>query len=291
MVELKDLLNERRKMVDEKATHHREIRDDWNEKTKDFTSTRNELNNEVRELIVQVREQRELRDNMNEMVREKKKEREEANQMVREAKETIRGKQPDTPPQLDKRGRPIRPDTVQSLTRTMERLEREFEQGKHQGKNEVKYFKKMKELSSKRRKLKDAQTASGETEGNESLREAMAMQDAAHNSVKEAAEAAQSAHDLMIEWNSEVDRQREKAEAAHRRLRTSKKEADKEHSLYIVSLRCLHSIQDILRAMRGASAGQGQRPTANNETQDLMAKLLSGETLSTEELMQLQRFD
>ena len=65
MAELKDLLNERRKMVDEKATHHREIRDDWNEKTKEFTSTRNELNNEVRELIVQVREQRELRDNMN----------------------------------------------------------------------------------------------------------------------------------------------------------------------------------------------------------------------------------
>jgi uncharacterized coiled-coil DUF342 family protein len=119
----------------------------------------------------------------------------------------------------------------------------------------------------------------------------MAKQDTAHNAVKEAAEAAQSAHDLMIEWNSEVDRQREKAEAAHRRLRTSKKEADKEHSLYIVSLRCLHSIQDILRAMRGASAGQGQRPTASNETQDLMAKLLSGETLSTEELMQLQRFD
>ena len=291
MAELKDLLNERRKMVDEKATHHREIRDDWNEKTKDFTSTRNELNNEVRELIVQVREQRELRDNMNERVRDKKKEREDANQMVRDAKDAIRGTQPEAPPQLDKRGRPIRPDTVQSFTRTMERLEREFEQGKHQGKNETKYFKKMKELSSKRRKLKDSQTASGETEGNEALREAMAKQDTAHNAVKEAAEAAQSAHDLMIEWNSEVDRQREKAEAAHRRLRTSKKEADKEHSLYIVSLRCLHSIQDILRAMRGASAGQGQRPTASNETQDLMAKLLSGETLSTEELMQLQRFD
>jgi uncharacterized coiled-coil DUF342 family protein len=291
MAELKELLNERRKMVDEKATHHREIRDSWNEKTKEFTSTRNELNNEVRELIVQVREQRELRDNMNERVRDKKKEREDANQMVRDAKDTIRGTQPEAPPQLDKRGRPIRPDTVQSLTRTMERLEREFDQGKHLGKNETKYFKKMKELTSKRRKLKDSQTASGETEGNEALREAMTKQDTAHNAVKEAAEAAQSAHDLMIEWNSEVDRQREKAEAAHRRLRTSKKEADKEHSLYIVSLRCLHSIQDILRAMRGASAGQGQRPTASNETQDLMAKLLSGETLSTEELMQLQRFD
>ena len=76
MAELKDLLDERRKMVDKKATQHREIRDDWNEKTKEYTGTRNELNNEVRELIVQVREQRDLRDQMNEMVREKKRERE-----------------------------------------------------------------------------------------------------------------------------------------------------------------------------------------------------------------------
>lgn len=73
MAELKDLLEERRKMVDKKATEHRELRDDWNEKTKEFTTTRNELNNEVRELIVQVREQRDLRDQMNEMVREKKR--------------------------------------------------------------------------------------------------------------------------------------------------------------------------------------------------------------------------
>ena len=291
MAELKNLLEERRKMVDKKATLHREVRDDWNEKTKEFTTTRNELNNEVRELIVQVKEQRELRDQMNEMVRMKKKERDGANQAVREAKEAIRGTQPDRPQEFDKRGRPIRPDTVQSLTRTMERLVREFEQGKHHGKNEVKYFKKMKELSSKRKKLKELQTDSGETEGNESLRVAAATQEAAHNAVKEAADAAQSAHDLMIEWNSEVERQREKAEASHRKLRHSKKEADKEHSLYIVSLRCLHSTQDILRAMRGASAGEGQRPTASNETQDLMAKLLSGDTLSTDELMQLQRFD
>ena len=81
----------------------------------------------------------------------------------------------------------------------------------------------------------------------------------------------------------------ELAETAHRGLRTSKKEADKAHHFYIVSLRCLHSIQDMLRAMRGAGAGHKQ--SARVEVQDLMSKLMSGETLSTEELMQLQRFD
>ena len=291
MAELKDLLDERRKMVDKKATQHREVRDDWNEKTKEFTATRNELNNEVRELIVNVREQRDLRDQMNEMVREKKKERDEANKAVREAKDALRATLPDKPVEVDRRGRPIRPPTVQSITRTMERLDREFEQGKHQGKNERKFFKKMKELRAELARLKEAEKMVEGTEGSSELRAAVAAQEAAHNAVKEAAEAAQSAHDLMIEWNTEVDRQREKAEAAHRKLRTSKKEADKEHSLYIVSLRCLHSIQDILRAMRSASAGEGQRPAVADETDALMAKLLSGETLSTEEVMQLQRFD
>ena len=280
MAELKDLLDERRKMVDKKATQHREVRDDWNEKTKEFTATRNELNNEVRELIVNVREQRDLRDQMNEMVREKKKERDEANKAVKEAKDAIRASLPEKPVEVDRRGRPIRPATVQSVTRTMERLDREFEQGKHQGKNERKFFKKMKELRAELARLKEEQKMVEGAEGSTELRTAVAAQ-----------EAAQSAHDLMIEWNTEVDRQREKAEAAHRKLRTSKKEADKEHSLYIVSLRCLHSIQDILRAMRSASAGEGQRPAVADETDALMAKLLSGEVLSTDEVMQLQRFD
>ena len=124
----------------------------------------------------------------------------------------------------------------------------------------------------------------------ESLKEALAEQEAAHEEVQHAANAAQEAHELMLQWNKEVDKQREKAESCHRELRKSKKEADKAHHFYIVSLRCLHSIQDMLRAMRGATSGEGQRG-ARVEVQDLMSKLMSGDTLSTEELMELQRLD
>ena len=49
-------------------------------------------------------------------------------------------------------------------------------------------------------------------------------------------------------------------------------------------------IRDSLRAMQGTSTGENQRG-ARGEVQDLMSKLMSGDTLSTEELMQLQRFD
>ena len=152
-------------------------------------------------------------------------------------------------------------------------------------------MKRMKEISAQIRDMKSSEDSNGELkEARGMLREAMGAQEEAHEEVQKAAQQAQEAHELMLQWNKEVDRQREQAESAHRELRKSKKEADKAHHFYIVSLRCLHSIQDMLRAMRGAVSGDNQRG-ARVEVQDLMSKLMSGDTLSTDELMQLQRFD
>jgi uncharacterized coiled-coil DUF342 family protein len=152
-------------------------------------------------------------------------------------------------------------------------------------------MKKLKEISAQIRDMQSSEDSNGDLkEARGMLREAMVLQEEAHVEVQKAAQAAQEAHELMLQWNKEVDRQREQAEDAHRELRKSKKEADKAHHFYIVSLRCLHSIQDMLRAMRGATSSDGQRG-ARVEVQDLMSKLMSGETLSTDELMQLQRFD
>ena len=75
--------------------------------------------------------------------------------------------------------------------------------------------------------------------------------------------------------NKEVDRQRELAEA-YIVSYASQRRGDKAHHFYIVSLRCLHSIQDILRAMQGTTTGD-QRG-ARGEVQDLMSKLMSGDT-------------
>ena len=62
MSELKSLLEEKRKLVDKKATEFRQVRDDWNDQTKEHLGTRNNLNSEVRELITNVRTQRDLRE-------------------------------------------------------------------------------------------------------------------------------------------------------------------------------------------------------------------------------------
>ena len=43
----------------------------------------------------------------------------------------------------------------------------------------------------------------------------MVEQEAAHVEVQKAAQAAQEAHDLMLQWNKEVDRQRENSLKKH----------------------------------------------------------------------------
>ncbi len=292
MAELKDTLEEKRKLVNQKATQYRNTRDEWNSRTKEHTVIRNELNAEVRELIQNVRQQREIREQMNELVREKKSIRAEANKKVKKAKSMLDSERSEKDDRdSGGRGRREKKVTVHSLRREFERLDREMEMGKHLGQNEKKAMKRMKEIRAKIREMQASEDSNGELkEARGMLREAMVEQESAHVEVQKAAQAAQEAHDLMLQWNKEVDRQRELAEDAHRELRKSKKEADKAHHFYIVSLRCLHSIQDIMRAMQGTATGETQRG-ARGEVQDLMSKLMSGDTLSTEELMQLQRFD
>ena len=293
MDDFKEMFETRRSILDEKATHYREERDGWNEKTKELVSQRNEFNAEVRILIQESEKQKQQREKMNEVVRDKKVIRTEASGKVSKIRDKMNAERgEEAPAERGPRGRRERPVTLQSLSKEFSRLEREFERGEHTGKNEGKVMKRLKELNSQIRKMKEEQSAKGDTDsGNEELNTARKEHDDAHQAVQEAAAAAQEAHDLMLQWDKEVNKQRERANSKHRELRNTKQEADKAHRFYIVSLRCLHSIQDMMRARRGAEAGEGTRPTARVEVQDLMSKLMSGDTLTTEELMELQRFD
>ena len=291
MSDLKSLLEERRSMVDTKATTYREARDGHNEKARTARTARDELSGEVRELITEVKQQREVREQLNEIVRSKKEVRKQATDRVRAARAKIEESRAPQAPQ-EGRGRKERPVTIPGLRKDLQRLEREFEQGRHTGKNEKKVMERMKGIQKKIRDMKAAEASDTELGAvSADLKQAQEEQEAAHQEVEEAASAAQAAHDLMLKWHAQVDETRAKQERAHRELRSIKREADSAHHHYIVSLRCLHSIQDMLRAMRSADSGESHRPTPRMEVSDLMGKLMSGETLSTDELMQLQRYD
>ena len=171
----------------------------------------------------------------------------------------------------------------------MDALERKYERGGFTGASEKKFFREMKKLKQELTEAIERNKSSGGLgELKTKVREAERLQEDAHNRVERAVMEAQEAHDLMVELSDEVDRLRERANSAHSGLTKSKREADALHNLYIVSLRCIHSMQDLMKAMDAREGGEvdGESKT---EVTDLMSRLMSGDTLSTDELMSLQR--
>ena len=288
MNELKKELEVRRAAMDTKATDFRLKRDEWNSKTREFQQTRNTLNLAVRELIQEVKKQRTIRDAENERVREMKRVRDLCNKMVRDAKKEIEGSQS----LEDKKKMHKNRKQLDQYKRELSRLEREIDEGKHRGKKEAEAMKRAKFLTQQIRqhvpvKIKVEATPEAQAAYDKALEE----QEKAHQNVTEAASQAQAAHELMLEWNSEVDTRRAKAEEAHKTLRNTKKEADLAHHRYIVALRCLHSINNIFKTMQSERRDKTTTSEPQLSVDNLMGKLLSGDTLTTEELMQLQSME
>ena len=288
MKELKKELEVKRASMDTKATDFRIKRDEWNAKTREFQQTRNSLNLAVRELIQEVKKQRTIRDAENERVREMKRIRDECNKNVRDAKKEIEGSQPLEEKKKMHKNR----KQLEQLKRELSKLEREIDEGRHRGKKEDEAMKKAKFLTQKIRDHVPIKVKIDATpEAQAAYDAALEAQDKAHQDVTLAASQAQAAHELMLEWNSEVDTRRAKAEEAHKTLRNTKKEADLAHHRYIVALRCLHSINNIFKTMQTERRDKTTSSEPQLSVDNLMGKLLSGETLTTEELMQLQSMD
>ncbi len=291
-------LEELRKIVDGKATKSRENRDGLNQKMRGFIGTRNTYNSQVRELISEVQRQKVIRDEANTAVRTAKATRAEKNQLVKDAKQAIRELSPrsEEVEQRDngRRGRRTKEDTPDSLRRKIEKLQADFEMGRFTGKNEKKFEKQIHEMRRKLRKMSESEESNVELKkARDDLNAAVEAQEIAHQEVTRVADSAQDAHDLMLKLSEEVDRLREQGDSSQSQVRKAKREPDQAHQSYIVSLRCLHSILDINRAHENRANGddseQGSDVPARVEVQDLMSKLMSGETLSTDELMALQR--
>ena len=118
------------------------------------------------------------------------------------------------------------------------------------------------------------------------VKHAEKTQQKAHDAVTAASEKSEEAHSLMMELSNEVDRLRGLANNEHLKLTSTKNDADDKHNRYIISLRCIHSMQDILKLSGSKKDADGE---ARVDVTDLMSKLMSGDTLSTDELMMLQR--
>lgn len=271
--------------TEEFITVHQKSRDEWNTKVVENRNRREQVNGQKKELYDEIERQRTVRDLENSKVREAKVKREGANKAFGALRSELFG---DEGPRQRPKG-----DSPEFIKKKMRTLEMRFETGQISGQKEEKKFnREMKELS---RKLRESQTRRGPQTGGNSNAQLDALKiacDEAHSQVIAAAEAAQSAHDLMGRLKDETRRLNDQHEMSHRAFVTAKTEADREHQHYIVAMRCTWSARHLLKAIQNRADGiQPAKAEASASNVDLMSALMSGQTLSTEQLMAMQRDD
>ena len=266
-----------------KLEERKNQRDNLNQEVRIHLNKRNEINRQVKELITEVQNQKTIRDEANSKVRNLKDIRLEKSNHLKELRSGLRKKikENSNSIQSKRKGRPS-----SKIRADMDKFERKYETGQISSKKEKDFFSKMKNLT---RELKEA-VAYEEQSSSLALKEvrkAEKNQEDAHKSVEKAVDNAQEAHDLMIELSEEVDRLRGLANTEQKSVTETKKKADKLHNQYIVSLRCIHSMQDMIKIYE--SKKDSKKGTETVEVTELMDKLMSGDTLSTDEIMSLQR--
>jgi len=287
--EVRQILQPLSQNIVEKSESNKGDRDSWNAEVRQHLDERNEVNRQVKELINEVQAQKSVRDEINSRVKELKEIRAEKSEHLKAVREELRGKLAEQE-ETESKSRKQRGPPPGKIKSDMEKLEMQYMTGRFGGKRERDYHKKMKELSGALKEAQKDRASGGMRALKDSVRAAESSQEEAHKSVEISVRRAQDAHDLMVELSDEVDRLREKANSAHGELNKSKREADALHSRYIVSLRCIHSIEDMMKAMESRERkSEGREGEEKLEVTDLMSRLMSGDTLSTDELMALRR--
>ena len=283
--DVRDVLTPRCSQVNEQISYNREERDQWNSKVRALLDQRNELNRQVKELITEVQNQKGLRDEQNQIVRDLKELRAEYSEELKKVRTEFR-EQIDKKSEEKEKVEKIRPPA--RIRAEMDKFEKMYEQGRFLGQKEREFLSKMKKLSAELKYAKENDNGGGIREMKRNLRDAEKSQEKAHKNVEKAVSKAQDSHDLMAELSNEVDRLREKANKAQAGVTRAKREADSLHSRYIVALRCIHSMQDLLKTLEARDSGDAINDE-QVEVTDLMTRLMSGDTLSTDEIMALQR--
>ena len=267
--------------VSDKLTDFKTRRDQLNVKVRGQLDKRNEINSQVRQLITEVQKQKTLRNEANSRVAELRKIRLEKTNELKEVRAKLRSSVENN--DQDK-GKKRKGPGSRKIREQMNKLEWRHQTGQISPKKERDFYATMKRLQTEFKLLKKEEEASSSSVLKE-VKQAEKRQQKAHDAVTDASEKSEEAHSLMMELSNEVDRLRGMANSEHLGLTATKGEADDLHNKYIISLRCIHSMQDILKL----SGTKKEQDSERVEVTDLMSRLMEGQTLSDEDMMLLQR--
>ena len=275
-----DVFETKTKAVSDKLADYKTRRDELNVKVRGKLDKRNEINSQVKELITEVQKQKSLRNEANGKVAELRKIRlEKTNELKKiraQLRDSVENKDSDAGKKSGTSSRKIREQ--------MNKLEWRHQTGQIGPKKERDFFATMKRLQAEFNTLKKKEETSSSSVLKE-VKQAEKRQQKAHDAVTDASEKSEEAHSLMMELSNEVDRLRGLANSEHIGLTSTKGDADDLHNRYIISLRCIHSMQDILKL----SGSKKDQVSERIDVTDLMSRLMEGQTLSDEDMMLLQR--
>jgi len=292
MTELLEDLDQKRMANNNEAEKHKKLRDELNDKTKEWVQKRDELNAEVRKLVDEAAKHREQRDQLNEQVRAAKAARDEKNKIVRTIDDKVAElKKATAPKEVPKEGPVQMP--ISKLKKDLKQLEF-FHQSQALTKDKEKeIIEKIKALNIE---IKDREKASEQTSEVKNaiheLREARDAAEAEHKKVSELAEKAQAEHDVMIQLYEKADALRKEADKAQEMFLQTKNQADDEHHRHIDNIRQVHDYDKILTGLKQKAKKARKKKddtAAQKEADDIFEKFKKGEKLSTDDLMMLQK--
>ena len=285
MAELIGELEDKRARHNADAEMHRRLRDELNDKTKEWAERRDDLNSQVRKLIDEANIKRESRDKLNSEVREAKAQRDEWNRKFNDLS--------DKAINLRREKMPKSGLSIRKFKAELRALEKKHMTSVLSADKEKALMKEMSQLDAKIKEIEreieqfsEVKTAEKET------RDAKDNAENFHRKVSESAEKAQIEHDAMLKLYEEADRARKEADSAQEKFIEAKLAADEEHREHIEHIRQVHDFDKIITGIRdkGRKARQETDDTsARKEADEIYEKFRNGEKLSTEDIMVLQK--
>lgn len=285
MAELIGDLEDKRARHNADAESHKRLRDELNDKTKEWAEKRDQLNAHVRKLIEDANGRRENRDKLNSEVREAKAKRDEWNKKFNELSEAAMALRREKMP---KSGLSIRKFKMELRALEKKHMTSVLSADKEKA--------LMKEMSMLDAKIKEMEREIEQfTEVRTAEKDAHEAKDNAedfHRKVSELAEKAQTEHDAMLKLYEEADGLRKEADAAQEKFIETKLAADDEHHEHIEHIRQVHDFDKIIAGIRDKtrkSRKDKDDTSAKKEADEIYEKFRSGEKLSTEDIMVLQK--
>ena len=276
--ELRDL----RKDYHKKAEVLRVKRDELNLKSQSHASERNDLNVKAKEYMDSVHLYRDRRNGLNVEVGEVRDERREVSNEVNKLKDKFLG--------LKRKrfsGRNLPP--VSKLRKQIQELEiKQMTTPLTTDKERA----LVDEIGSLQSKIKEhdtlIETDSEVLGARDKFRDSERLRRELGKKMQKSRQEAQAAHHTMKDSLRSNRQTRRKADAAQRLFVKAKEKADVVHNEYIEYLRGMQEI-DRMTASQGRTGSSADQKASAASAEDLFAKFLAGEKLSTEQLMIIQK--